>query len=257
MTIRYVFQLVLISALLCLTGCALTSERVSINYKPISSSKSIKGADKVTVELKITDNRDDKTRISCKKNGFGNELAPIRTTESVTQTIANAIKNELKARGFKYGTNPNVLVKGDLTRFYNNFQPGFFACDAFADFNIGISVYSKTGQEIYTRQIVAHGTLKNIQLMTGDNAKEALDNALQDGITQLFNDQSFIDSLIMNNITANSEYPHTDGISQKASSGGSTDETFNKMVELKKMRDSGYITQQEYEKKKAKLLDKL
>lgn len=256
MAIRYVFQVLLISSLFCLNGCALTSERVSINYKPISSSKTIKGADKVTVELQITDNRDDKTRISCKKNAFGNELAPIRTTESVARTIANAIKNELKARGFKYGNNPNVLIKGDLIRFYNNFQPGFFSCDAFADFYIRISVYSKTGAKIYTKQIIAHGNLKNIQLMTGENAKEALDNALQDGISQLFNDQSFIDSLVNNNIATNSSIQHTDEISQKVSSGGFAHETLNKIVELKKMLDSGYITQIEYEKKKAELLEK-
>ena len=59
-----------------------------------------------------------------------------------------------------------------------------------------VVVKSKKGNRLYLRQIEAQGTEPNIQLMSGENAKIALDRALGNSIKLLFQDEKFISSLL-------------------------------------------------------------
>ncbi|WP_018150357.1 YajG family lipoprotein [Leeia oryzae] len=185
------------AAVLGLSGCALTTDRIELSYTPQPGITPIEGANKVSVSVQVNDMRQDKTKVSSKKNGFGMEMAPILAIEDVTVTVRNAIEQELKARGFQPGNNTALVqILADLTRFYNDHKTGFFAGDAVADLNMSVLVKATDGKLLYSRQLMAQGLEPNIQLMTGNNARLALNRALENGMKSLFSDQAFITALL-------------------------------------------------------------
>lgn len=179
-----------------LSGCALTTDRIEIQYKQQQGVAQIPGASNVPVSVQVNDQRQDKSKVSSKKNGFGMEMAPILAAEDVPVTIRRAIELELRSRGFQIGADASLIqIAADLTRFYNDHKLGFFAGDAVADLNLSVIVRSKQNDVLYSRQIVAQGIEPNTQLMTGENAKRALDRALENGIKYLFEDPAFLAAL--------------------------------------------------------------
>ena len=178
-------------------GCALTTDRIILEYHPMEGVRTIQGAEGVTVLVSVNDLRADKSRVSCKKNGLGMEMAPIITEEDPAITIKRAFETELKARGFKIGSEAIVSIHSDVTRFWNDHKTGFFAADSVADLNMTVIVKSKSGDKpLFTKQISAQGLEANNQIQGGNNAKLALDRALSNGIKQLFEDPGFVDSII-------------------------------------------------------------
>lgn len=99
-------------------------------------------------------------------------------------------------RGFSIGNEALVFILADLTRFWNDHKNGFFAGDAVADLNMSISVKNKNGNIIYFRHILAQGVESNTLLMAGNNARLALNRALENGMKLLFEDQAFIAALV-------------------------------------------------------------
>lgn len=189
--------LVLILAALWLSGCALTTERIDLSYVPQKGIAVIPGAHKITVNVQINDKRQEKgNKVSCKKNGFGMEMAPILANEDVKLTIKRAIEQELKSRGFSIGNEALISVIADLTRFWNDHKLGFFAGDSIADLNMTVTVKDNSMKVLYSRHIITQGVESNIQLMNGNNARLALDRALENGISLLFKDERFIATLV-------------------------------------------------------------
>ena len=189
------FWLVVVSALL--SGCAITTDKIDLSYVPQAGVAAIPGAKDVVVSVNVNDQRQEKSKkVSCKKNGFGMEMAPILANEDVTITLKKAIEKELQSRGFKVGNQAVVSIVADLTRFWNDHKTGFFSGDSIADLNMSISVKNKSGNIFYSRNIVTQGVEQNIQLMTGENARLALDKALQSGMKLLFKDPAFTTALI-------------------------------------------------------------
>lgn len=195
MSIRAIRVAVLV---VLLSGCALTTERIDIGYTPQVSPPNVPGASGVTVSVEVIDDRPDRSRVSSKKNGYGMEMAPILANEDVAVTVRKAIEAELGHRGFTLSATEAALVHvfGDLTRFYNDHKMGFIAGDAVADFDLSVSVKSKDGVVLYDRPIGAQGVEPMTQLATGNNARIALEKALQDGMTELFGDDAFIAALM-------------------------------------------------------------
>ena len=182
------------AAFLC--GCALTTERIEIQYKPPASVAEVPGASAVPINVQVSDQRQDKSKVSAKKNGFGMEMAPILANEEPSITIRRAIEQELAARGFRLSpATGSVQVACDLTRFYNDHKPGFFAGDAVAELNMLVIVRAKDGRQLFSRSLVAQGVEPNTQLMSGNNAMLALNRALGNGMKILFEDQAFLASL--------------------------------------------------------------
>jgi uncharacterized lipoprotein len=180
-----------------LNGCALTTDRIDLAYTPQQGAKTVVGADGVTVNVVVNDQRPDKSKVSSKKNGFGMEMAPIVATEDVAITVRRAIQQELTSRGFALGADDALVnITADITRFYNDHKTGFFAGDAVADLNLAVEVKSKSGEQLFVKQVVAQGVEANTQLMTGNNARIALNQALENGMKLLFEDQAFIAALM-------------------------------------------------------------
>lgn len=190
------------AALASLAGCAFITEQIELKYnQPVGVSR-IAGASKVSVNVQVTDQRQDKSKVSSKKDMYGIELAAITAAEDVATTIRKAIEQELQARGFQLGSDTaHITIATDLTRFYNDLNRGFFLGDAVAELNMGVTVKGQNGTQPYSRQIVAQGIEPNILLASGNNAKIALDRALENGLKLLFEDKAFLSALVVSSGT--------------------------------------------------------
>ena len=186
-------------AVLTLSGCALTTDRIDLQYAPQPGVSKVEGAERVSVSVQVNDVRSDKSKVSSKKNGYGMEMAPILANEDVAVTVRRAIEDELKQRGFVLAPDALVQISGDLTRFYNDHKIGFFAGDAVADLNLNVVVHSKGGKTLFSKQIMTQGVEPNTQLASGENARLALARALESGMKALFEDQAFLASLVAAN----------------------------------------------------------
>ena len=184
-------------AIASLSGCALTTDRIELRYNQQQGVTQVLGANNVSVNVQVTDQRQDKSKVSSKKNGFGMEMAPILAIEDVAVTVRRSIEQELRSRGFQLGSDTALVrIAADLTRFYNDHKVGFFAGDAIADLNMSVTVKSKNGEQLYSRQVNAQGVEPNTQLMSGENAKLALNRALENSMRALFEDQAFLSALV-------------------------------------------------------------
>jgi uncharacterized lipoprotein YajG len=177
-----------------LSGCALTKEYVTLSYQPQTNVEKIKGADAVKVKVEISDVRMIKDKVSCKKNGYGMEMAPIIAQNDVAEILKVAIEAELKNRGFNLAEG-SMLVFAELTKYYNDFKTGFWSGRAVAEVVMNVQVKKQDHSIIFSRIIAGESTISNLQLASGKNAKLALDDALKNGVSKLFNDAAFIDSL--------------------------------------------------------------
>lgn len=113
---KSVFAIASCVAVLTLSGCALTTDRIELQYNPQQGVSQIPGANNVAVNVQVVDQRQDKSKVSSKKNGFGMEMAPILATEDVAVTVRKAIEQELRTRGFQLGTDTALVrIVSDLT----------------------------------------------------------------------------------------------------------------------------------------------
>lgn len=184
-------------AVVSLSGCALTPETIELSYKPHTDVTPIAAASKVSVSVNVVDQRIDKSKVSSKKNAYGMELAPITTAEDVTITVRRAIETEMQARGFVLGPKTaSVQIASDLSRFSNDHKVGFFSGSSVADLSMHVNVKSNTGAMAYSRVITAQGIEPDIQLMSGNNARLALDRALQSSMKMLFDDKEFVEAVV-------------------------------------------------------------
>jgi len=187
--------LMLTALTLTASGCALTKENVDIVYSPQADVKTIDGANSVEVNTSVNDNRLDKDKVSCKKNGYGMEMAPILCNQEVSDTLKDAIDAELKNRGFQIGSG-NVVVDVELNKFYNDFKVGFWSGSAVADLQMNVKVKDRAGNILYTETVQEQNVAKGVQLMNGKNAKVSLEAALDKTVRQLFENTAFVESLL-------------------------------------------------------------
>ena len=71
-----------------------------------------------------------------------------------------------------------------------------WAGTAAAELDMNVMIKNNSGAILYSRIIEGQGTLPDIQLADGDNARIALEAALKDGMTTLFNDPDFTGTLL-------------------------------------------------------------
>jgi uncharacterized lipoprotein YajG len=181
-------------SILLFSGCALTQETVTLSYTPQISVDKIAGADSVMVKVEVSDVRTIRDKVSCKKNGYGMEMASIVATNDVAQTLQKAIEAELVSRGFSRGD--VVLVFAELQKFYNDFKSGFWSWTALSEVTMNIQVKKKDGSILFSKVISAEGKNEGIQLASGENARIALDEALKNSVAMLMSEKAFINAII-------------------------------------------------------------
>ncbi|HMS82527.1 MAG TPA: YajG family lipoprotein [Nitrospira sp.] len=181
----------------CLAGCGFIAEQIKLEYNQPAGVSQIAGANNVSVNVQVSDQRPDKSKVSSKKDMYGIELAAITAEEDIAITIRKAIEQELQARGFQLGSETaQVKIAAEVTRFYNDHKTGLLSGDAVADLIMAVTVNRQHGKQLYSRQIVAQGIESNTQLATGNNAKLALSKALENGMKMIFEDKDFLSALV-------------------------------------------------------------
>jgi uncharacterized lipoprotein YajG len=148
------------------------------------------------VVVSVADARSDhRDRVSVKKNGYGMEMAAIRSDRDVAQLLKESIETELRARGFRVGEG-TTQTKVDLMTFYNDFKIGFFSGDAVAEVSFNVQVVGSSGAILYSKPVSSTGKAPDILLASGTNAKTALENGLQTAVANLMADPDFINAMI-------------------------------------------------------------
>jgi len=170
-------------------GCAVVEDKVPIDYvSQVSAPAPVPGAENVLITLTARDRRAQLgDRVSTKKNGYGMEMARIVSTNDVVELVRTSVEREFKAQGFRVGSG-GVAVAIELQNFYNNFQLGLVTGTALADVSFGLKVRDATGAQLYAHDYSGSARLDNIMLMSGDNAKAALQQALAAAVKQVVDD---------------------------------------------------------------------
>jgi len=172
-------------------GCAVVEDKVPIDYvSQVSAPAPVPGAENVLITVSARDRRAQLgDRVSTKKNGYGMEMARIVSANDVVDLVRTSVESEFKAQGFRVGPG-GVAVAIELQNFYNNFQLGLVTGTALADVSFGLKVRDATGAQLYAHDYSGSARLDNIMLMSGDNAKAALQKALAAAVKQVADDTS-------------------------------------------------------------------
>lgn len=173
------------AAVLALTGCAFSSEKIDVNYTPAANPTLIQGASDIRVDVRINDVRARTDRVGSRTNGYGAELGAIDLNQNVSVLIENAIETELRNRGYKL-ENGKVVVQVEIHDFYNRFQTGFWSGTATASVRLNVKIKDAAGTFIFSEMIAGQGTKESVQMMTGKNAKPPLEEALKNAMNSLF-----------------------------------------------------------------------
>jgi hypothetical protein len=99
----------------------LTTDTVVLGYQPQPWARPVGGADQVMVHMVVQDDRRDRSRVGCKKNGYGAEMAAIVSATDVAAFVRTTVEGELTRRGFKAGPK-GLVVNVDLRKYYNDFK---------------------------------------------------------------------------------------------------------------------------------------
>jgi len=191
-------KLLVVVAILMLSGCAVTVDRIDVPYQGKANITVVDGADSVFLNVLNEDKRTVfKDRVSVKKNGYGMEMAAIVPNNDISKTFADAVSTELTNVGFKLGPNGKT-VRVELVRFYNDFKIGFWAGDAVADGLINVQVLNQKGDVIYTCSYEGGAIEPNIMLATGENAKAALVKTMADIVAKVVQDKDLQAALLKN-----------------------------------------------------------
>lgn len=194
-----------------LAGCeSLHVDRITLQHMQQKEIRVVPGAANISLVVKAIDKRDylapgisrkwGKAVVGYGRNGLGEETYPdIIVTEPIELTLKRSIEDELKARGFQIDQNANLIIEIDINTFFNDYKVGFIWSDSVADLNIDVKVLSNTGYILYSRIIAEQGHKAWASTMSGEDAKIALNRAVDNGINALFSDGAFISALSHDN----------------------------------------------------------
>lgn len=191
---RKVLGLLMVCFMFLVSGCALTKDYVDISYSKQIGVAKLAGADNVTVKVNMVDERNEKEKISAKKNGYGMEMAAILPKQDVVETISKAIEAELDSRGFNLGDG-QTEVYVELVKLYSDFKIGMWSGSAVSDFNMNVQV-KKNGQLKFAKSNNVSFTKKGCMMASGANVGLSINPAIRDGIKKLFDDQEFLNALL-------------------------------------------------------------
>ena len=188
------FGLLLTGVALTVSGCATTSDYVTLNYSVQGNATRIQGADSIQVKVVVDDQRAVKDRVSAKKDMSGNEIGPIMSVNDVRAAFQQALEHELRNRGFKVGTE-GTTVEFTLIKFYNDFVPRVFLKRANTDTASKVRVINRNGEEVLVKNM-GEDWSKPVMRMSAGRAQAALNKALTENIRNLFRDSDFVNALM-------------------------------------------------------------
>ena len=181
-----------VACVVALSGCATIEDVVPVPYTAQGGTQSGAG---IKVTAAVVDGRTlDRARISTKINGFGQELAAIRSDRDVTAIVKDAFEAELRSRGYSLAPGgPSVTIS--VKRFYSKFKQGVFSGEADADVQLSATVALPDGTKRYERDIAVTGVESGVQLASGSNAAASLSDGMKKAFATIFADESFLAAL--------------------------------------------------------------
>jgi len=191
--VSYQRLLVCACAALALSACATSEDIVPIPYTAAAAPR-IAGAEAITVTVAASDGRtENRARIGAQINGYGMEMAAIRSEVEVAQVVQDAIAAELTQRGYSVGTT-GPRVNAEVQTFYNKFSVGLLAGKSTADVVLNITVVDRAGNQIYSRAASGKAE-RTVQLANGGNAATTLSQALAQALSSVTADPAFVAAL--------------------------------------------------------------
>lgn len=201
-----------LAAALLFSGCAFGTGHVNITYQPIIVATRLAAPDSPRVIVKVMDKRATQT-LGQKINGFGIETADLVADTDVPGTLEDAFETELHNRGFLKGRGGNV-ISVRLDTFENQFTIGFWSGEFVNQLTLGpwsddsaapigmsaatigmdVTVRHPNGSLAYNRYFTGDSK-ESIHIASENNAERTLDAAMQNGVSKVFIDSAFIDSL--------------------------------------------------------------
>jgi len=180
-------------AALAVSACATSEDVVPVPYT-VSTAARVPGAESITVTVASTDARtENRARIGAQVNGYGMEMAAIRSETEVTQVVQDAIAAELAQRGYTVGTS-GARVNASVETFYNKFTTGLLAGKSTADVALTVTVTGRSGAQVYSRRVTGQAE-RTVQIANGGNAARTLSEALGTALTELMADPTFTAAL--------------------------------------------------------------
>jgi uncharacterized lipoprotein YajG len=178
-----------------LAACALSEDKVPVDYLANAGVMPVAGAEAVTLTVTGADRRTQyMDRIGTKKNGYGMEMARIVSTNDVVELVRGAVELELKAQGFAIGAN-GLSVTVELQNFYNNFRLGLVQGSAVADVALAVKVRNAAGALLYSQLYDATAS-NDVFMASGTNAREALQKALAVATRKIVDDRALQAALL-------------------------------------------------------------
>ena len=190
---KLVFACVVLSTL---GACALSEEIVPVTYTAPVSAAAISPQGKA-FKLEVADNRGVyRGQIGAKVNGFGQEMAAIRSSVPVREIVRNALIGELKARNISVDNGLSRALTISITAMHNNFKTGFASGSARGIVAFTVKVHGPDGARRFDGVVSEVYELPDIMLATGPNAAKAVEGALAKALKTLFENQKFISALV-------------------------------------------------------------
>lgn len=182
-----------LAGLVGLSACATSEDIVPVPYT-VRDAAAVPGAESIQVTVASTDTRtENRARIGAQINGYGMEMAAIRSEIEVTEIVRGAIAAELAQRGYRVG-DAGARVNAEVKTFYNDFSVGMFAGKSTADVALTVVVQDRNGAEVYRRDIAGQAE-RSVQLANGGNAATTLSQALGKAMETLMADPAFTAAL--------------------------------------------------------------
>ncbi len=184
---------IIIASANSLVGCGIQAPRLPIAYVPQQNVQPIKGADAVSVEVKVEDLQPEL---------FNDYLSyPLMPSErhflvkDAAATIKDATEAELTARGFKIGTG-GASITIQLAHFESKYEiDPWWKSTARGDLSMSVQVSPQSGKVLYSKNIGGEpAPIRGLFFL--HEATNELQGSLEDGLNRLFADPAFTAAIL-------------------------------------------------------------
>jgi uncharacterized lipoprotein YajG len=173
-----------VGMLMLTAACAWTPDSVAVQRQSVPVAV-VPGASSVSVTVISADARQER-EISHKKNGYGMRAADITAANDVVEEVRAGVTEILAGQGFHNGRDATIRI--EVARFYNSFDMNFWSATANAQASANLQVVSADGRSLYSRIYSANHQMTGVQLMSAENAGNALRVTLNGLLRQIADD---------------------------------------------------------------------
>lgn len=186
-------KLTAIAGAFALAGCAFVPASVHPTYESPVSVHKIPGANKVTVQIVVKNDKKQGNEVSYKRDGLGIRMAGVYT--DVKKDFTDAITSALQAKGFAISQrNHERTVSVIVQHFMANYEEGIFELPYTGTFMANVFVSDVSGKTLFQR------TFHIQKLKLGDyaigGAGQASKKLLNMAVDKIVNNPAFLHALL-------------------------------------------------------------